>query len=395
MIISEDHAEYGHRCVQRVQAGRDLHALGHIDDVPGRHIDARFLKSRTAVRETVLNDQILGDFRIDERRYKCPAGCLDGTHIFHAALCEHRLDLLVRARCDLVDHAPREGDGLLVLHVPDEFFGDKSLLLPLLSDRHDAGLQLLAVVAAVVHADDCERELPCVEALKEHGADNAHGMSCMRRAFLDISGDNFHKVPGEIIDRIALLRDRKADHLEGRIPEYFLHPVEGSVRGTHCDGLSDSSHYILIHGSVRVERDHHAEVVIRMIAEIDNIVIERVDSDDSSVRLSLVQELLLELGNETAENVACAEMHPDRILLCRSSHLFHVICGKRDAGLLPPCLVAEACKIHFHSLLPFFARRHLHLTDHGQLISRTCKSYIYSVARILSIRSIYSPQYCS
>ena len=62
------------------------------------------------------------------------------------------LDLGIRARGDLVDHAPREGDLGLVLHIGQELGGHQTLLHPLGSIGVDSVLDLIAVVGAVIHA---------------------------------------------------------------------------------------------------------------------------------------------------------------------------------------------------------------------------------------------------
>ncbi|MNV68155.1 hypothetical protein D3C71_1609870 [compost metagenome] len=96
--------------MQRIQTGRDLHGLHFIDRFPIREDNARFFKRRTTVRKGIFYDQILADFRVDER---CGIGVLgsdDDIHFADFLLQQRLLHLFRRTRRNFVDHGQREGD---------------------------------------------------------------------------------------------------------------------------------------------------------------------------------------------------------------------------------------------------------------------------------------------
>src|SRR5699024_2145242 len=93
----------------------------------------------------------------------------------------------VGARGDLVDHAPGIGDLALILDVVHKAGGDDAHLSPLFGVGKDAGLDLVAVVGAVVHALQGQGQGACLVALVEQGGDLAHGELCAHAA-LQVGG---------------------------------------------------------------------------------------------------------------------------------------------------------------------------------------------------------------
>src|SRR5699024_10082576 len=84
-------------------------------------------------------------------------------------------------------------------------------------------------------------------------------------------------------------------------------------------------------GAVRVQGDHHGQVVKGGVDLVDNVVVEGIGGNDNAVGQAFVQQILLQSSNKTAENVARAEMHPDGVFLGGGGHSGMVELGQLDA----------------------------------------------------------------
>src|SRR5699024_12331409 len=142
----------GYGGVQRVEAGAHLHLLVLVHLLAVGVHDAAQLQRGPAVGVLVLDDQVLGLLGVDKGGGEGVAVGDDGVVVLEAVLFQHLLDLGVGARGDLVDHAPGIGDLALILDVVHKAGGDDAHLGPLFGVGKDAGLDLVAVVGAVVHA---------------------------------------------------------------------------------------------------------------------------------------------------------------------------------------------------------------------------------------------------
>ena len=153
---------------------------------------------------------------------------------------------------------------------------------------------------------------------------------------------------------IALLRDREGQHLQGRRAEHRLEVVlRLRVREVRLDSLRDAREHFLGHRAVGVEEHVERQVVLRGVDLVDDVVVERVASDDARLRKPFVQQPLRERTNETAEDVARAEMHPFRLGLGTRAHGGNVERRQLHAGLFPRLLVVGyRFKRQFH-LFPF------------------------------------------
>ena len=166
------------------------------------------IQRRTAVGVVILDAQVLGLLGVDEGSGEGVLLGHDGIVVLKAVLCQHFLHLCVRARGDLIDHAPGEGDLGLVLHIGQELSGHQTLLHPLCSVGVDGSLDLIAVVRAVIHALHGQGQLAGLEALVQQSGDLAHGQHGGQAA-LQVSGSN----------AVALLGDGKGDHLQAGVLE--------------------------------------------------------------------------------------------------------------------------------------------------------------------------------
>ena len=235
------------------------------------------------------------------------------------------------ARGDLVDHGPGEGDLALIGQVVDEVLTDIALFEPSLGNGHDTGLQLLAVVRAVVHADNCQRGGTVLETLQQQGGDHAHGVACVGGTLVDVGLHNGHQAAVGTIEGVALLGDGEGDHLQAGIGEDLL----------------EAGHHLGV-GRVGAQAlGHRADDLADLV---DDVVVEGVGCDDAAVGQTLVQQTLLQGGDKAAEDVAGAEVDPDGMLLGGGGHGGVVKCGQLDAQLFPlSLLVDDGRRVHLHN----------------------------------------------
>ena len=168
--------------MQWVEAGRDLHALGLVDGVAVGHYDPGLLQRRPAVRETVLNDEILAGLGIDKR---CDGGTVlprDRLHVLYAERFELVGYILVRTRSDLIDHAPREAHALLIAQILDKALRDKAAPEPRLGNGEYRSPELFTVVAAIIHADNGDGVRSVHVAVIEQSGDFGHDVCEIVRA---------------------------------------------------------------------------------------------------------------------------------------------------------------------------------------------------------------------
>ena len=337
--------------MQGVQAGGDLHALGLVDGLAVGQVDAGLLQCGAAVGELVLNHKVLRALGVDKGGDEGVLGGDDGSHALDAVLLQGLLDHLVGARGDLVDHGPGEGDLALIGQVVDEVLTDEALLQPSLGNGHDAGLQLLAVVRAVVHADNCQRGGAVLETLQQQGGDHAHGVACVGGTLVNVGLHNGHQAAVGTIERVALLGDGEGDHLQAGIGEDLLEAGHHlGVGRVGAQALGHRADDLAAGGAVRVQGDIHRQVVIRGVDLVDDVVVEGVGCDDAAVGQTLVQQTLLQGGDKAAEDVAGTEVDPDGMLLGGGGHGGVVKCGQLDAQLFPlSLLVDDGRRVHLHN----------------------------------------------
>ena len=286
--------------MQRVQAGADLHLLDLVHGLAVAVQHTAQLQRRTAIGVVILDAQVLGLFGVDEGSGKGVLLGDDGVVVLKAVVGQHLLDLGIRARGDLVDHAPREGDLGLVLHIGKELGGHQTLLHPLGSIGVDSVLDLIAVVGAVIHALNGQGQLAGLEALVQQSSDLAHGQHGGQAA-LQISRSN----------AVALLSDGEGDHLQAGVLE-DLHqtcPVlaEGVVS---LQALGNGSHHLLLDLAGGLQADQQAHIVVGTISLVDDLVVKALGHDDTAVILAGVQRIVQDGSRECTEDIACAEVHP-------------------------------------------------------------------------------------
>ena len=246
----------------------------------------------------------------------------------------------MRTRRDLVDHRPWERHGRLVLHVGEVLRRREAVRHPRLRHLDDGRLELLAVVRAVVHRDDGDRKLAGAEALQQQRRDHGHRVPACLGALLHVRLHHRKIGAVRLAQLIALLCDREGQHLQRRRAEYRLEVIfRLRVREVRLDALRDAREHFLGHRAVGIEQHVERQVVLRGVDLVDDIVVERVAGDDARLRKSFVQQPLRKRTNETAKDVARAEMHPFWLGLGTRAHCGNVERRQLHAGLFPRLFV--------------------------------------------------------
>ena len=168
-------------------------------------------------------------------------------------------------------------------------------------------------------------------------------MGALGRAVVKVGLDEGEELPLDVLQGVALLGDGVADHLKGGIPEDGLQPLhvlgEGGARP---QALGNGRHHVLLQRAVGQQGDHQSHVVKGGVNFVDDVVVEGVGGDDAALHQTLVQQLMLEPGDEAPEDVARAEVDPDGVLLRLGPHGLPVKLGQGDAGLFPGSPVLNA-----------------------------------------------------
>ena len=340
--------------MQRVEAGCDLHPLGLVDGLAVGHVDPRLLQRRTAVGEAILHHEILRLLCVDKRRDIRPFGRDDWRNRLAAELFQLRADGIRRTRRDFVDHRPREGDLSLIGDVIHKVLRHKALFQPLFRHRQHCAAQFFAVVAAIIHRNDGQRRFTVFKAMQQHGADDRHRACRFLRAVVDIRLHKREEIAGRILERIALLGNREGNHLQARIGKHGLEavPVLRHIR-LRFDRLAQRAQHALVGRRVRIQRDGQNKVVIRHINLIHHVEIKGLHTGDAAIHRALFQHRVSHAAHKDAENVARAEMRPNRVLLRLFRDRLHIIIRQFDAGALPGGAILDSFKRQFHELIPF------------------------------------------
>ena len=301
--VAQHAAVDGHRRVEWVETGGDLHGLYLIDGLARGVEGTAEVEWGTTVGVVVLDDEVLHLFGIHEGSGEGVALGLDVVVVVEAVGSEHLLDLLMRTRGDLVDHRPGEGDLLLVLQVVEEGGGHESVVDPALGIGEDASLDLVAIVRAVVHRLYGEGQLSGLPALVEQCADLTHGEEWLHAA-CEVG----------LVEAVALLGDGEGDHLQARVAEDLDEALPVGELGIGLEGLGDAGDDLLLDGACRLEADEQGEVVIGGVGLVDDLEVEGLGDDDATIVLACVQGVVEDGSGEGTEDVASAEVYPCRFL---------------------------------------------------------------------------------
>ena len=132
--------------MQRVEAGADLHLLELLHRAAVREVDAICAQGRTAIREVIFHNEVLRLLGVDKRRNKGVPGRLYRRHIFQTVGRQSVADRGIRARGNLVDGRPGEGNFVVAGDVCGEACVSRTVFCPVLCKVADRVFQPLAVV---------------------------------------------------------------------------------------------------------------------------------------------------------------------------------------------------------------------------------------------------------
>ena len=316
--------------MQGVEAGADLHPFHLVHGLAVGKVEAGLFQCRTPVGEVVLQHQILALLGIDIGRFHGASCVAHRGKALKAVGLEHRADLEIGARRDLVDHGPGEGDLAAVLKVSLE-----ALVAPGPGKGGHGRFELVAVVGAVVGADHRDRISARAIAFEQQRSHTTHIALGLVRRGQQVCLDVFS------VQAVALLGDGKGRQLQGRIAEDFLQPLLAAVEiGRLCHRAED----VLLHAAVGFQRHDDGQIV-----KLVSAAIHALNGDDALVQHALVQKALGGHAVQGLENVARAEVQPGGIGLGACDHGRAVVFRQTVALGLPfrPVFQRFIVQLHF------------------------------------------------
>ena len=237
--------------MKRIQAGADLHLLHLVHRLSLGEDHADLVKRRAAVREGVLDDQILCLLGVDEGS---DIGFLRGNNrrkFLDSVLSQHLLDRCIRSGRDLVNHGPGEGHLCFVIYISFKSCLRKACLLPCFSKGMHSLVELVPVVGAVVCADHGDRFLTGGETLIEKRGDFTDIALRLCRTFLKVAGDVRKLLASAVYQAVALFRDGKGSQLKAVRCEDLFHAAEFRlIFGIQDQGLRYAADDRLFHTAV-------------------------------------------------------------------------------------------------------------------------------------------------
>ena len=197
-------------------------------------------------------------------------------------------------------------------------------------------------MGAVIEAQEGEGVRAGFVAGVGQGGDGAHGARHVFRALLHVFSDGREVIAGVVRQLVALFRNGEAGYLERRRFEDFLEalPVFGEI-GTADDGFDNGADDFVFKAAVGVHGDGQAQIVEGAVYVLDDFFVVRFSRNDARLSQAFVEQMLLEGGDEGAENIAAAEVNPLGSFLrrCFNSLCIELIQG--DTGLFPGSLVFD------------------------------------------------------
>ena len=272
-----------------IQAGADLHFFHLVHGLPVGVENARFIQRELSVGEGVFNDEVLAFFRVDEGRnigfLSGDAGC----QITDSILFQHGLNGVVRSGGDLIDHGPGEGGFGSVIDVGNKAVFDQAVILPGGCKSAHCSVQFVAVVGAVVHADQADGKRSCQKTLIDEGGNLSQIALRGLRSMGKIPGDVRKGLAFSVRQAVTLFRDGEARHLQGRRAEDFLQTsVFLRIGAVQDEGFHNTSHHRFFHGAVRLQRCQDAQVVVRTVHLFDDFIVVALRRDQARIQHAAV-----------------------------------------------------------------------------------------------------------
>ena len=272
-----------------IQAGADLHFFHLVHSLTVGVENARFIQRKLSVGEGVLDNEILAFLRVDEGG---DVGFLSGDtgcQIADSILFQHGLNGIVRSGGDLIDHGPGEGGFGPVINIGNKAVPDQAVVLPGGCECAHRSIQLVAVVGAVVHADQADGKRSGQKTFIDKGGNLSQITLRGLWAMGEIPGDVREGLAFTICQAVSFFRDGEACHLEGRRAENLLQTsVFLRIGAVQNEGFHNASHDRLFHGSIRLQRREDAQVVVRAVHLFDDLIVIAFGRNQTSVQNSAV-----------------------------------------------------------------------------------------------------------
>ena len=350
--ITEQAAVYRQRGVQGIQACGDFHPFRPVHGIPAGKVHPGFFQRGPSVRKSVLHHQVLRSFGVDKRRHESTAGCPDGRHILNSGIRQHLFHGRRGAGGDLVDHTPGESHLRFIIQPGNKIRRYPSVVPPCFRHFRDTVPQLLAVMAAVVHAHHCNRGLSVQVAVIQERCRNRHGMPGGPGALFQVFRHRRQVLAVHLPQGVSLFGNCERYNLQGRGGKDVQQPVPVRFLLRFCDqGFRYGGDDFLVDGGISIQGNAHGQVIIAAVNHPDIVHVKGVRGNDSAFRVAAVQQALLKRGNKRAENVACAEMHPYRGFPCGFPHGGNVKGRQLHLCLFPCGGIPKTRQVYFHLFL--------------------------------------------
>ena len=337
--------------MNRIQADGHLHAFCLVHRFAVGHVHPGFFQRRPAVGEMILNHQVLRSFRVDKRRNE---GLLRGDHRVHVLQApgfEICGDCLAGPRRDLVDHRPREGNGILIADIGHIVITDPAGLMPFCRDGQDGIAQRFTIAGTVVHGDQGQRCTACFKALLQHRRQDRRHTGHSFRTLIDILQNKRIVFTVFILQGIPLLGNRESHRLQRGAAEDLLQPLPLLCTvSLGLEGLAEDTDDLPVHPAVGVQDDIQRKVVIRAVDPVHHLIVEAFDAGNAAFHQPLFQQLISDAPGEYPENIADAEMNPDRFFFRLFCQFCRIITRQGNSGLLPGGSLPESFQCQFHCL---------------------------------------------
>ena len=192
-------------------------------------------------------------------------------------------------------------------------------------------------MGAVVHADHGDRLLVCLKAGVEERRYFAHVALGLLGTLFHIGDDSGDHLALAVYEAVALLCDGKACHLQGILAEDLAKSrVSGFVIAVQLQGFHYAADYGLLDRAGGLKCYQNGEVIVGMIHLLDDLVVIAFRYGQSAVQNAVIEKVLHYVCLECPENIAAAEVDPERILFGRFSYCFSIILRKRVTFFFPP-----------------------------------------------------------
>ena len=198
----------------------------------------------------------------------------------------------------------------------------------------------------VVHADQRERRATCAPARVQQGDDVADVALRAGGAVFEVGGDRGVIGAVAVFDGIAFFGDGQADHLQAGGGGDVAQVLEVIAHGQRFDDAGEDD---FVQRAVAFEADEDAQVVAGAVGFFDDFRVEAFGDDDAAFGVALVEQALLRVGEEGAEDVARAEVQPAWRAEGRGAHARDVIERQLVTALLPPGFVLQGVQGEFHA----------------------------------------------